>query len=349
MPVGVCLDRCPDLVIALLAVLKAGGAYVPLDPALPAERLEYMLADATAPVLLTHRRLDAVAAIEVRHADVVYLDESWPEICQHPVTGPEPACAGKDLAYIIYTSGSTGKPKGVAVPHEALSNLVSALYGWAAFQPDDVVFSVTSFCWDVFTAELFASLAIGAQVVLASTDTVLGGGTISKEMELCKPTVMQATPGVWEALIQSDWRGCPGLRAICTGEALSAALGRRLAKRVGEVWNLYGPTEATIYSTGVRGLPECADQVVPIGRPIANTRVYVLDRWRRPVPVGVAGELFIGGAGVARGYLGLPGLTADRFIPDPFGPPGQRLYRTGDRVRWQPDGSLRFLGLWTAS
>jgi amino acid adenylation domain-containing protein len=344
VPVGVCMDRCPDLVVALLAVLKAGGAYVPLDPALPAERLEYMLADAAATVLLTHRRLDALAALEVRHADVIYLDEGWPQICQHPAAGPAPAGSGKDLAYVIYTSGSTGKPKGVGISHEALSNLVFALHDWAAFQPTDVVFSVTSFCWDVFTAELFAPLAIGAQVVLASTGTVLGGGTIAKELELHQATVMQATPGVWETLIQAGWPGRARLRAICTGEALPAALGCRLAQRAGKVWNLYGPTEATIYSTGVRELPECADQVVPIGRPIANTRVYVLDRWLRPVPVGVSGELFIGGAGVARGYLGRPGLTADRFIPDPFGPPGQRLYRTGDLARWQPDGSLRFLG-----
>lgn len=336
--IGVCIDRSIELVVGLLAVWKAGCAYVPLDPTHPVERNRYILADCGASVLLTQRAMMArLPAVEV----TVCLDD---EPTSHAV-----ASTGIDtsLAYMIYTSGSTGRPKGVAIEHRALVNFLSSMRKSPGLSDTDALLAVTTVCFDIAVLELYLPLLVGARLVLASTAESRDGRALAARITASSITVMQATPATWKMLLDSGEFRAPGLRALCGGEALPWQLAARLTDHVAEAWNLYGPTETTVWSAYYRiesaiSPDQTANAVVPIGVPLDNTQLYVLDPHLEPAPIGVTGELYIGGHGLARGYHERPALTEDRFVANPFA--AGRLYRTGDLARRRVDGAIDFLG-----
>ncbi|HEY0022709.1 MAG TPA: non-ribosomal peptide synthase/polyketide synthase [Longimicrobium sp.] len=343
--VGICVERSPEMVVGLLAVLKAGGAYVPLDPSYPAERLEYMLADSAPAAVLTQRSLHGVEAL-FAGIEAPVIDLAGAEWGDHPATNPERgALTSGHLAYVIYTSGSTGRPKGVAVPHRGVVNHHRAFRQIVGMEAADRVLAVTTYAFDPSVLEIFLPLFHGARIIVLPRERSADPVALAEAIRAYAPTVMQATPVTWRMLVQAGWEGAPDVRALCGGEALPAELASALRSRVGTLWNVYGPTETTIWSTTQRVGGDIAGGQVPVGRPLANARLYVLDAAGEPVPVGVAGELYIGGAGVVRGYLGRPELTAERFVADPFSRvPGARMYRTGDLTRWRPDGTIEYLG-----
>jgi len=343
--VAVCVERGPEMIAALLAILKAGGAYLPLDPAYPADRLRAMLEDSAPAALVTQSSLSGTfAGLGV---PAVELDAPAPAWAQGPETNPARAgLTPEHLAYVIYTSGSTGRPKGVMVEHRGLVNHTAwqaAAFGIGA---RDTVLQRTSISFDASVWELWTPLATGARMRLLSFAAAKDPAAIGRVMAEGGVTVAQFVPTLLQAVLGARPAGAPlPCRVLfCGGEPLPAALVEEArAAGAGEVVNLYGPTEATIDSTSQLCGPD--GRAPAIGRPIANARTYVLDARGEPAPVGVAGELYVGGAGVARGYLGRAGLTAERFVPDALsGTPGARLYRTGDRGRWRADGTLEFLG-----
>ncbi|MEU8287634.1 amino acid adenylation domain-containing protein [Micromonospora sp. NPDC048905] len=325
-PVGVCLTRGRLLPAALLAVLRAGAAYLPLDPEHPSDRLARLAADAGVRVILSAGPALA-AARAVPQATV--LDVQLAATDNHPVDLPE--LDPQEVAYVLFTSGSTGRPKGVQVTHANLAAFVAALSAVPGMGPDDVTLGVVPFTFDVFGYELWVTLASGARLALADRDTAADGHALTRWIQRTGVTVATATPTTLRILMAADWPDRRALRVISIGEVLDPPLARGLAQRIGELWNAYGPTETTIYSTIVRVDEPVGDGPVPIGGPIAGTRVHVMDRRGRPTLPGATGELWIAGAGVARGYLDRPELTADRFV---VGPDGERCYRTGDLVRW---------------
>ncbi|WP_409465155.1 amino acid adenylation domain-containing protein [Amycolatopsis sp. GA6-003] len=331
--VALVLPRGPELVAALLAVLKTGAAYVPVDPDYPAERVRFVLEDAGAALVLSTAELAAR-----------FGAASWTvlEDLDRPAGAPAPARAADpgNPAYVIYTSGSTGKPKGVAVPHRALANFLASMAERFPLGPDDRWLAVTTVSFDIAGLELLLPLIRGAAVVLADRDTVRDPGELARAISRQAVTVMQATPSLWRTLVPEHAGVLSGLRVLAGGEALPADLARELCAAGARVTNLYGPTETTVWSSAA---PVSADEPVSLGSPLWNTRLYVLDSGLSPVPAGVAGELYIAGDGVARGYAGRGGLTADRFVACPFGT-GERMYRTGDLVRWRGDGRLEFVG-----
>ncbi|MER6142061.1 amino acid adenylation domain-containing protein [Streptomyces sparsogenes] len=332
--VGVLLPRDADLPVALLAVQAAGGVYVPLDPSYPRQRLAYMAEDAGLHLMLTHSGVPAGPGGVPR---LLIDGDEWPP------AAPSPGPAGpEDIAYVIYTSGSTGRPKGVQVAHRALVNFLWSMAREPGFGPQDTLLALTTVCFDISALELYLPLITGGTVEVLPTETARDGLRLREAVERVGATVIQATPATWSMLLAAGWRGDPGLTVLCGGEALPADLAEALLAGNRAVWNLYGPTETTIWSAASRLAP---GERVTIGTPIANTRLYVLDSARRPVPTGVAGELYIGGHGVAAGYLNQPGLTAERFLPDPHaGDPDARMYRTGDLVRRLADGRIEYLG-----
>lgn len=339
--VGVCLERSTEMVVALLAIMKADAAYVPLDPAFPPDRLQFMVEDANPLLVITQQKL--VELLPNARDRLACLDELHAEISAYP-SDRLPVCRDRspsDLAYVLYTSGSTGKPKGVEIPHRALTNFLFSMLKVPGCAQHDTLLAVTTLSFDIAGLELYLPLIAGACVYIASTEEARDAQLLRQRILACKPTIMQATPATWRMLIEAGWTGLSGLKILCGGEALPRELANDLLQRCAELWNVYGPTETTIWST----LDRITDQTsaITIGRPIANTRVYVLDQRLRPVPVGVAGELFIGGDGVARGYRNRAELTRERFISSPF-VRGDRLYRTGDLARFQPDGRLVHLG-----
>ena len=339
--VGICVERSIEMVVALLAVHKAGATYVPLDPAFPQSRLQFMAEDAGLAVILTQSGLrDTVA--ELRGAKV-FLDEKARDIALQPRDPPGYVGAPDDPAYILYTSGSTGKPKGVEVPHRALTNFLWSMRDCPGCTAKDTLLSVTTLSFDISGLELYLPLIVGGRVELASRAEVGEPGALIQRMTSCRPSIMQATPATWRMLIEAGWQGDSRLTVLCGGEALSRELADLLLARCKDLWNLYGPTETTIWSTRQR--IERDGEPITIGRPIANTSIYILDAIRQPVPIGVPGELYIAGDGVARGYLGRPDLTLERFSANPHrGEPGERLYRTGDLARFLPDGRIVHLG-----
>lgn len=337
--VGVSLGRSVELMVALLGVLKTGAAYVPIDPAFPPDRVAYMVADAGLSVLLTER--DRLGEAPAGSARVICVDD--PEMFDtQPASAPPNLSGPEDLAYVIYTSGSTGRPKGVQIPHRAVVNFLTAMAETPGLTAADVLVSVTTLSFDIAGLELYLPLTVGAQVVIATRAEAVDGTRLGTLLDSSGATVLQATPATWRLLLAANWAGRPELRMFCGGEPLPADLARSLHGCGAELWNLYGPTETTIWSTAAR---IAEGEAITIGRPIANTEIHLLSSHLRPVPLGAVGELYIGGEGLAHGYLRRPDLTAERFVPHPFSDEvGARLYRTGDLARYLPDGRLQCLG-----
>ncbi|MER6312375.1 amino acid adenylation domain-containing protein [Streptomyces sp. NPDC001581] len=348
--VGLALPRTADLVVALLAVLKAGGAYLPLDLDYPADRLEFMVEDARPLCVLT--TLDhAAAAPVVAGVETVVLDapDTLAELADTPADAPADSdrtapLTGAHPAYVIYTSGSTGRPKGVVVPHAALANFLRMQAHELELAPAERLVAVTTISFDIAALEIHTPLICGATVVLADRDTVRDPAALATLVDAHRPSVMQATPSLWHALLE-DGRPASlgGTRVLVGGEALPAALAERLARTARTVTNVYGPTEVTVWATSSR-LDPGHTGVPDIGTPFWNTRAYVLDGALRPVGPGRPGELYLAGDQLARGYFGRPALTSERFTADPYGPAGSRMYRTGDLVRRHADGRIVFLG-----
>ena len=344
--VGICVERSLEMVIGLLGILKAGGAYLPLDPDYPQERLAFMLQDTQVPVLLTQRRL--IERLPEGGARVVCLDTSWDAINREGSENPISGVMAENLGYVIYTSGSVGRPKGVMISHQAVRNRL--LWGQAAYPlaVTDRVLQLASFSFDFSVWEFFAPLLAGAQLIMIPPAQHLHSAKVIKLIANQKITTVHFVPSTLEVFLQDEGlEACNSLRQVfCGGEALRVKQQERFFSHLdADLYNQYGPTEACIDATFWTCERGADQQVVPIGRPIANTQIYLLDSYLQPLPVGVAGELYIGGVGLARGYLNHPDLTAEKFIPNPFGnEPGARLYKTGDLARYLPDGDIEFLG-----
>ncbi|HEX2092066.1 MAG TPA: amino acid adenylation domain-containing protein, partial [Longimicrobiaceae bacterium] len=338
--VGVCVERGLEMMVGLLAVLKAGGAYVPLDPDYPEERLSYTLADSGPAVLLIcGAGAERLGGVEV---PVLALDRDASTWSDRPATNPAHAGLTPDhLAYVIYTSGSTGRPKGVMVAHRSVVNVLTWMQEAWPLDASDAVLQKTPYSFDASLRELIPPLLVGARLVMARPGEHRDPACLVETIRRERISTLHFVPTMLQALVDEPELGsCTGLRrVVCGGEALPGELVRRFHARLPQVqlYNVYGPTEAAVDVTAWSCAPEGGGGSIPIGRPMANTRIYVLDRAGEPVPVGVVGEVYIGGVQVARGYQGRAELTAERFVPDPFSAvPGARLYRTGDRVRWLP-------------
>ncbi|WP_414754485.1 amino acid adenylation domain-containing protein [Anabaena sp. CCY 9910] len=346
MLVGICVERSIEMVVGLLGILKAGGAYVPLDPNYPLERLSYMLSDSQVKVLLTQKQI--IPELPPTKADVVALDIDWEIICQQSDENPAYAVKPDNLAYVIYTSGSTGQPKGVAIPHSAICNHMLWMQTAFPLTATDKVLQKTPFSFDASVWEFYAPLLTGAQLVVAQPwghqDSVYLTQIIATE----QITTLQLVPSLLQMLLeQEEFKTCKSLkRVFCGGEALPVVLQDRFFEQINiDLYNLYGPTEACIDATFWNCRGGVGQKIVPIGRPIANTKIYILDKHLQPVPIGVPGEMYIGGDGLARAYLNRPELTQEKFIPNPFSDvQSERLYKTGDLVRYLPDGNIEYLG-----
>jgi amino acid adenylation domain-containing protein len=355
--VGICIERSIAMIIAILAVLKAGGAYVPLDPTYPVDRINYMLQDTQAGILLTQQSLNLDLDLAQQPITTIYLDkflynnnssDNCPLVSQ---------VTPNHLAYVIYTSGSTGKPKGVQIEHRTAVNVLMAMIdGKPGITAQDRLLSVTTICFDISVVEIFMPLSVGGQLILANRQLTVDGQKLSQTLEKFDITLMQATPVTWQLLLAAGWQGSPKLKILSGGEPLSKELGERLLSKCSELWNVYGPTEATIWSSAYQ--VKSLKTPISIGKPLSNVKYYILDSHLRPLPVGVPGELYIGGDCLARGYLKRPELTAAKFIFIPPQSPlnkvsrleatavgrGDRLYKTGDLARYLEDGTVDCLG-----
>jgi amino acid adenylation domain-containing protein len=344
-PVGLCLERSADVVVALLAILKAGAAYLPLDPAYPRERLAFMLSDARAPVVVTARALSGVLP---EHAGrTVLLDGDAASIGAQPGTPPQVAVGSGDLAYVVYTSGSTGAPKGVEVRHRSVNRLVCRV-DYVSLGPEEVLLHAAPLAFDASTFEIWGALLNGGRCAIYP-ESAIGAAALGRAIERFGVTTMFLTTALFNALVDEAPERLRPLRQILFGgERVSVKHVRRALEALREtrIVHVYGPTEVTTFATAHPVSPPLDPDAatIPIGRPIRETRALILDERLRLAPIGAVGELYLGGEGLARGYLGRPDLTAERFLPDPFGPPGARLYRTGDLARWHGDGIVEFVG-----
>jgi len=344
--VAVCLQRSNDMLAALVAVMASGAAYVPVDPAYPAERVEYMLIDADVVAVVTSS--DLVAQLPQTDATVIALDTSDDALAAVEPADPrapgDPGAALDDTAYVIYTSGSTGKPKGVMVPHRGLTNFLDSVAREPGLEAGESLLAVTTLSFDIAGLELYLPLVVGGTVVIATHDECRDPAALAQRLVEHDVTQMQATPATWRLLLDWGWQGKADLVVLCGGEALPPTLAEALVPKCAALWNMYGPTETTIWSTLCR---INVGEAPTLGHPFRNTTMHVVDGKDREVGIGVAGELLLGGDGLAQGYLGRPDLTAEKFIASPFSDlpqAGERVYRTGDLVRWRRDGRLEFLG-----
>lgn len=340
VPVGICMERSIELIVALLGILKAGGAYVPIDPAYPQDRIAFMLEDSGVAILLTQEKL--VKHLPQKGQSTLCL-ETMVNVASSETTRNYPMAQLRNLACVIYTSGSTGKPKGVEVEHRSLVNFLYSMEKTPGMTEKDVLVSVTTVSFDIAALEIFLPLTVGARMVLTSREVAADGLRLMQQIVSSCATMMQATPTTWQMLVDAGWRGSEGFKVLSGGESLPLDLAKNLLKGGNTVWNLYGPTETTVWSTVARLEANCSG--ISIGRPVANTRVYIVDRNMEPAPVGIPGELYIGGQGVARGYLKSPELTAERFVRDPYSVDSEaRLFKTGDLGRYLADGNIEYLG-----
>lgn len=342
--VALALPRSPEMVASMLGVLKTGAAYLPLDPEFPADRISYMLEDAKPSCIITTEEIAASLPDNLAVPELV-LDQAVTQeiIKRYSPENPDVSVSLDHPAYIIYTSGSTGRPKGVVVTQKSLSNFLLSMQEAFSLGEEDRLLAVTTVAFDISALELYLPLISGAQIVIAKKETIREPQALAQMIENFDINIMQATPTLWHALVTSEPEKLRGLRVLVGGEALPSGLLQALQDLHCSVTNLYGPTETTIWSAAAF-LEEGLQGVPPIGKPIWNTQVYVLDNGLQPVPPGVVGELYIAGTGLARGYFHRPDLTAERFVADPYGPPGTRMYRTGDQARWRADGSLDYIG-----
>ena len=339
--VGICIESSLDMLVGLLGIMKAGGTYIPIDPAYPSQRIAFMLEDSGASVLLTQEYLSDQLPEYQGHQ--ICMDRDHKKIEGQQQENLNQPFRPDSLAYVMYTSGSTGNPKGVAIPHRALVNFILSMQKQPGMNEQDVLLSVTTLSFDIAGLELYLPLVVGAQVALVSREISMDGSQIIAELENRGATVMQATPATWQLLLEVGWKGKADLKMLCGGESLPISLANDLLIRGQELWNMYGPTETTIWSTVWKVLPNTHS--ILIGRPIANTQLYILDSHNQPTPIGISGELHIGGDGLAHSYLHRPKLTKEKFISDKFRKiPNSRLYKTGDLARVTPDGNIECLG-----
>lgn len=346
-PVGICLPRNLDLVVSLLAVLKVGAHYVPLDPQYPIDRIAYILQDSGAGIVIASSSTENRLPPAQQRAVILEVEQSI--IAQQSSARVDVIVSTEQLAYVLHTSGSTGQPKGVMVPHRALANLLRSMAYRPGLTAADAIVAVTTLSFDIAGLEIWLPLIVGARVVIAPRFVVIDGHALTRLVNDTAEVVraqngrvmLQATPATWRLLLDSGWTGTEGLRMLCGGEAWGADLASALLSRGESLWNMYGPTETTIWSSV--GHVDSADSIT-LGAPVFNTSLMVLDPHGSPVPPDAEGELFIGGDGVALGYLNRPTLTAEKFVPDPFArAPNALMYRTGDLVRRGNDGSLKYL------
>jgi amino acid adenylation domain-containing protein len=336
--IGLSLDRSPEMVLALIAIWKAGAAYIPLDPSYPAERIEFMLKDAAATILLTSGKYRG--RLHTPAKDLI-LEEGLEKLTDYPVTPPVNA-TGTDLAYILYTSGSTGTPKGVAIEHHNLINFMISMQKEPGIDAGDRLLAVTTISFDIAGLELYLPLISGATVVLADITSAKDGRILLDMVRSEKISIMQATPSTWRIMLDGGWNSPLSLKVLCGGEALPKDLAESLLGKCDSLWNMYGPTETTIWSTVKHLQP--GDETISIGRPINNTQVYILDETGGPAALGAIGEILIGGDGVARGYHNRPVLTSERFVNNPFAKDGSKMYRTGDLGKLLENGDILCLG-----
>lgn len=338
--IGVYLDRSIDMVISLLGIHKAGAAYLPMDPIFPKDRLEYMIENSGTGIIITDCKL--AGTLPCNNAKIICTGDIRGILECYEFENQKPLISPQNLAYVIYTSGSTGKPKGVQIEQHSLKNFLMSMSRNTGMSPEDSLLAVTTLSFDIAGLELFLPLITGAKLVIAARDEVADGQRLSGLLSDGNITFMQATPATWRLLLDSGWKGSDKLNALCGGEALPEELASQLVDKCLCLWNVYGPTETTIWSTMTRvekNMP------VSIGKPIANTQVYILDNVLNPVPIGIPGELYIGGDGLARGYLGQPELTSEKFIKNPFIEDNNaRIYKTGDLVKYMIDGNIEYAG-----
>ena len=343
--VGVNMERSAGMVVALLGILKSGGAYVPMDPAYPSDRIAHMIADSGLKVLLTEKNLTNNLDLSSFEDDIhiVTLDTEWNRIARRSRKKIETSVTALDPVYVIYTSGSTGKPKGVTISHRSFVNFLWTMKDKPGIQEEDVLASVTTLSFDIAGLEIFLPLITGAHAVILSREEAMDPKLLNRALKSSKATMMQATPATWRNLIESGWKGKKDLKILCGGEAMPISLARSLVHLGSEVWNMYGPTETTVWSSVDK--IEAGDELVTIGKPIANTQFYILDDELNLVPPGSVGDLYIGGDGVAIGYLNRPELTSERFIANPFiSEDKNKIYKTGDLAKLLSDGRYQCLG-----
>ncbi|RRB02255.1 non-ribosomal peptide synthetase [Larkinella rosea] len=339
--IGVAVDRSPEMLITLLAVMKAGAVYVPTDPEYPAERIAFMLTDSAAKMLIVsdkYRNRFPTTATELS------IEQALAESATFSTVEPKVTVLATDRVYILYTSGSTGKPKGVQITHRNLVNFLLSMQTAPGIRSEDKLLGVTTISFDISGLELYLPLMSGAELVLTDAESSKDGRVLLDLIRSEQITMMQATPSTWRMMLAVGWNDVPPLKVLCGGEALPKDLATQLNAAGNELWNMYGPTETTIWST-LKKIHNETGELISIGRPIANTVVYILDEKRNPLPVGFPGEIYIGGDGVAPGYLNRPELTAEKFIQNPFDPSEEAvLYRTGDLGQFTSDGEIVCLG-----
>jgi amino acid adenylation domain-containing protein len=338
--VAFAIDRSAEMLITLLAIMKTGATYIPLDPQFPMNRINYMLEDSQAVVLLTSQKYKGQYQ---SNAKELILEDEWLTLKDHPATDPDISVSGQDLVYILYTSGSTGMPKGVQIAHHNLVNFLYSMQKQPGMNADDKLLAVTTISFDIAGLELFLPLLTGAEVIIADSDSSKDGRALLDIIRKEKATMMQATPYTWRIMLEAGWDKTTPIKVICGGEALPIELANRLLGCTSSLWNVYGPTETTVWST-VKEITT-TDKVISIGRPIDNTSVYILDKFLKPLAPGVPGEIYIGGEGVSKGYLNRPELTAEKFVNDPFTKvSGAKMYNTGDLGKFMENGEIECLG-----